>query len=164
MRTVAYYALLSAMSAFVLSTVVFVQRLGPMVAIGVANSLVFWILTATLPSGVLAGFVVSAAIARKCGTSGTYRFKNHPAGQVVIPILTVISIVNLLKLSPETGGATMIASGYAFGGFGLTPILGAILYERTSGRRLFRIAVPSWFRPEWFEYRIESVQRISVAA
>ena len=161
MRVVTYYAYLSAMSAFLL---LFVELVGPMVGIRVANSLVFWILVATLPSGVLVGLVVSAAIAKKCGTSGTYRFKAHPAAHVVVVILFVISTLNLLRLSPETGGAMIIAFGYVFGGFSLTPILGAILFERASERRLFRIVVPSWFWPEWFEYRVESVQRISVSA
>src|SRR5213079_636341 len=146
MRVVTYYAYLSAMSAFLL---LFVELVGPMVGIRVANSLVFWILVATLPSGVLVGLVVSAAIAKKCGTSGTYRFKAHPAAHVVV-ILFVISTLNLLRLSPETGGAMIIAFGYVFGGFSLTPILGAILFERASERRLFRIVVPSWFWPEWF--------------
>ena len=161
MRVVTYYAYLSAMSAFLL---LFVELVGPMVGIRVANSLIFWILVATLPSGVLVGLVVSAAIAKKCGTSGTYRFKAHPAAHVVVVILFVISTLNLLRLSPETGGAMIIAFGYVFGGFSLTPILGAILFERASERRLFRIVVPSWFWPEWFEYRVESVQRISVSA
>ena len=161
MRVVTYYAYLSAMSAFLL---LFVELVGPMVGVRVANSLVFWILVTTLPSGVLVGLVVSAAIAKKCGTSGTYRFKAHPAAHVVVVILFVISTLNLLRLSPETGGAMIIAFGYVFGGFSLTPILGAILFERASERRLFRIVVPSWFWPEWFEYRIESDRRISVAA
>jgi len=102
MRVVTYYAYLSAMSAFLL---LFVELVGPMVGIRVANSLVFWILVATLPSGVLVGLVVSAAIAKKCGTSRTYRFKAHPAAHVVGVVLFVISTLNLLWLSPETGGA-----------------------------------------------------------
>jgi len=65
MRVVTYYAYLSAMSAFLL---LFVELVGPMVGIRVANSLVFWILVATLPSGALVGLVVSAAMAGMAGS------------------------------------------------------------------------------------------------
>src|SRR5436309_13352092 len=109
MRVVTYYAYLSAMSAFLL---LFVELVGPMVGIRVSNSLVFWILVATLPSGALVGLVVSAAIANKCGTSGTYRFTAHPSAHVVVVTLFVISTANLLMLSPETGRAMNLTLRY----------------------------------------------------
>src|SRR5438034_9509545 len=120
MRVVIYYAYMSATSAFLL---LIVELMGPMVGIRVANSLVFWILVATLPSGVLVGFVVSAAIAKKCRTSGTYRFKAHPVAHVVSVVLTVISTLNLLLLPPERGGAMMFASEYPLAGLVPTPFL-----------------------------------------
>src|SRR5436189_5861354 len=98
MRVVTYYAYMSAMSAFLLF---FVELVGPMVGVRVANSLVFCILVTTLPSGVVVGLVVSAAIAQKCGPSRAYRFKAHPAARVVGDVLFGIQPLNLLRLPRE---------------------------------------------------------------
>jgi hypothetical protein len=103
------------------------------------------------PLGVIAGFVWARYIWSKCASSGSYRRK-FSLGRHFLLIIMVVSLGQIvLRFLPIE---LVLAMGVGVGAFGASLVIGAQLFERRAGSRIW-VALPYQGSRQWIEYRTE---------
>jgi hypothetical protein len=113
----------------------------------------------SLPVWLLAGFLISRRIGRKCDPSGVYR-PGAPSFTLIVSFVIGIAALLLVLffvtvLSPMISLSLLTGAEAAFVGGGLAAPLGTIIFERKARSRLWilRTASPWW--PRTTEFHLE---------